>query len=117
MICAPSLLTPLMPFKRVYFEQTNARLQQLEKFDELARKTLEQRKLRYEEWRTWRSDLINSTSVLRLKYKPRNSLAPNDSTMVAAYDHAGQSRIPYLNSPIDSNLYQRYGGQTICQQG
>lgn len=106
-----------MSFKRGYFEQISARLGQLVKFDELVRQSLEQRKLRYEEWRTWRSDLINSTSVLRLKYKPRNSPAPSDSTMVAAYDSAGQSRIPYLMTTINSNFYQRYGGQTIYQQG
>ena len=106
-----------MSFKRCHFEQINARLEQLEKFDELARQTLEQRKLRYEEWRAWRSDLMNSSSVLRLKYKSRNSPAPSDRTMITAYDLAGQSRVPYLKSTIYSNLYQRYGGQTIYQQG
>lgn len=88
-----------MSFKRGYFEQINARLEQLKGFDELTRKSLEQRRLRYEEWRTWRSDLINSISVLRLKHK-RNSPAPSDSTMVTAYDLAGQSRIPFLKSTI-----------------
>jgi len=80
----------LMPFQRGYFEHMSARREQLEKFDELARKAVEQRRLRFEEWRTWRSDLIASTSVLRLKPKARNSPTPNDAIMVATYDLAGQ---------------------------
>lgn len=89
-----SLLGPLIPFQRGYFEHTSARSEQLGKFDELARKALEQRRLRYEEWRTYKADLIASTSVLRLKPKPRNSPMPNDAFLVTAYDLAGQRKLP-----------------------
>jgi hypothetical protein len=107
--CIASLLGSLMSFQRGYFEQISARLEQLEKFDDLARKALEQRKLRYEEWRTWRSDQFSPTSLLRIKPKLRNSPAPNDSIMVAAYDFAGQSRSHCLVSTVHSDPYQRHG--------
>jgi hypothetical protein len=87
-----------MPFKRGYFEQLSARSEQLEKFDELARKALEQRRLRYEEWKTWRSDVSFSNSVMRLKSKVRSSPAPGDGTMAAVYNLAGQSMSRFINS-------------------
>jgi len=83
-----------MPFKRCYFEQVIARSERLGKFDELETRALEQRELRYEEWRAWKSDLISSSNILRLKYKPKNSVVPTDNGMAAAYNLAGQSRIP-----------------------
>jgi len=94
-----------------------ARSEKLKKFDELARKALERRKLRYEELRTWRSDQISSPSLLRLRSRPRNSPAPNESIMVAAYDLAGQSGSHRLVSIICSDPYQRHGSQTMHQQG
>lgn len=115
--CIASLLGPLMPYQRGYFEHISARSEQLAKFDELARKAVEQRKLRYEEWRTWKSDLTASTGVLRLRPKPRNSPTPNDAIMVATYDLAGQSGSHCLVSTIYSDPYQRHGSQKMYQQG
>ena len=98
--CIVSLSEPLILFQRGYFEHTSARSEQLQKFDELAKNALEQRKLRHDEWRTWKSDLIASTSLLRLKPKSRHSPRPNDAFMVAAYDLAGQSESHCLVSTI-----------------
>ena len=89
--CIISLFGTLIPLQRGYFEHTSARSEQLRNSDELARKALEQRKLRYEEWRTYKVDLIASTSLLRLKQKPRNSPMLSDAFMATAYDLAGQS--------------------------
>ena len=111
--CITSLLGPLILFQRGYFEHISARMEQLQKFDELARKALEQRKLRHDDCKAWKSDLIASTSLLRLKPKPRNSPMPSDTFMVAAYDQAGQSRSYYLVYTTYSDPYQRHGSQKM----
>ena len=78
-----------MPFKRGHIERISARSRKLEEFDELARKALGERRLRYEGWQAWRSKPAPSSGV-RFLSKSKNTAAPTESTMVAAYDRAGQ---------------------------
>ena len=95
------LLGPLMPFQGSYFERIGARTGKLEEFDELARKALEERELRYKEWKAWKPNLVPpAASRGWLRSKPRNSPAlapapipaPTERTMADAYDLAGQRR-------------------------
>lgn len=81
------LLRPLIPFKRGHSERTIARSKKLEEFDQLATKALEERKRKYDEWKAWKPKPASSGW---LRSKPRNSPTPMESTMVAAYDHAGK---------------------------
>ena len=86
-----------MPFQRSYFERIGARTGKLEEFDEIARKALEERELRYKEWKAWRPNPVPpTTSRGWLRSKPRNSPAPiptsTEGTMVDAYNRAGQRR-------------------------
>ena len=76
-----------MPFKRGHFERIVACSEKLNEFDELARKALEERKRRYEEWAAWKP---KPPAPVWLLTRQRNSPAPTESTAVAAYDHAGK---------------------------
>ena len=106
-----------MPFKRRYLGLISTRSKKLEEFDELAMEALEQRKRRYEEWETRKLNPAPPNNVQWLRSKPRSSPAPTESTMVAAYDRAGQRGIPLLRLPISSDPFPRHGGQKICQHG
>ena len=82
---------PLMVFQRSYFERIGARSGELEEFDELARKALEERELRYKEWKAWKPNPVPLTGTRRwLRPKPRDSPALTEETMTDAYNLAGQ---------------------------
>ena len=84
-----------MAFQRSYFECIGARSGELEEFDELARKALEERELRYKEWKAWNPNPVPPTATRGwLRPKPRNSPAPTEGTMVDAYNLAGQRGAP-----------------------
>jgi len=88
-------------------ERITARSEQLEEFDELAREALESRKLRHEELKTRKPKPVPSTSVW-LWPKARNEPVPTESTMVTAYNLAGQRRVSLLRLAIPFNPPQRY---------
>jgi len=96
------LLKHLMSCKGGHLEQITACSKQLEEFDELAREALENRKLRHEEWETWKLKPSPSTGV-RLWSKARNEQVPTETTMVTAYTLAGQRRVSFLRLVIHSN--------------
>jgi hypothetical protein len=85
-----------MPFKRGHVERFSARSRKIDEFDEFARKALRKRKLRYEEWKAWKPKPAPPASV-RLLSRSRNSPAPTESTMVAAYERAGQIKPSKFN--------------------
>ena len=105
-----------MSCKGGHFERITACSEKLEEFDELAREALENRKLRHEEWKTWKPKPAPSTGV-RLWPKARNEPVPTESTMVTTYNLAGQRRVSLLRLAIPSHPLQRYSSQTIRQQG
>jgi len=84
-----------MPFKRGHFERISARSEKLEELDGLAKRALEERKLRYEQWKSWKPKQSLPAGVWPLS-KPKNLPAPTESGVVAAYDCAGQLRTPLL---------------------
>ena len=80
-----------MAFQRSYFERIGARSGELDEFDELARKAIEERGLRYKEWKAWNPNSVPPTATRGwLRSKPRNSPAPTERTMADAYNLAGQ---------------------------
>ena len=84
-----------MSFQRSYFERIGARTGKLEEFDELARKALEERELRYKEWKAWKPSPVPPTATRGwLRSKPRDSPAPTpaptERTLADAYNLAGQ---------------------------
>ena len=81
-----------MPFKRDHFNRIRARLEQLESYTRFAQRTLQQRKLRYEEWKRYKPKRAFSTIGRILKSPP----APTESDMVSAYSQAGESRNPLV---------------------
>ena len=115
MTCIFLLLLPLMTFKRSYLERIGARVENVEGFDKLARDALEERKLRYEEWKDRKPKPAPPTGI-RFWSKLRDMPAPTGSTMVAAYDLAGQSRVFPPILLISSNSSQRPSSQAMCQQ-
>ncbi len=80
-------------FKRGFIERIIVRSGKLEEFDQLAKKALGERRLRHEEWKAWKARPTPAAGV-RLLSKPRNSPVPTESTMITAFDRAGQ--IKYL---------------------
>ena len=104
-----------MTFKRGHSERISACVEKLEEFDKLARIALEERKLRYEEWKDRKPKPAPPASV-RVWSKPRDMPAPTGSTMVAAYDLAGQTRVSPPILLISSNSSQRLSSQAMCQQ-
>jgi len=105
-----------MSCKAGHLERITACSEKLEEFDELARAALENRKLRHEEWKNWKPKPAPSTGV-RLWVKAKKEPVQTESTMVTAYNLAGQRRVSFLRLAIPSNPPQRYISQTICQQG
>jgi hypothetical protein len=100
-----------MPLQQGYFDRIAARSEKLEEFDELARKALEERKLRYKEWKDWVPKLVPPTAARGwLRPKPRNPLAtapePTERTMVDAYNSAGQRMSTTLSLVITSDPSQ-----------
>ena len=80
-----------MAFQRSHFERIGARSGELEEFDELAQKALEDRKLRYKEWKAWKPNPVPPTATRGwLRPKPRNSPAPTERTLTDGYNLAGQ---------------------------
>ena len=95
-----------MQFQQGCFERIAARSKKLEEFDELARKALEERELRYEEWKAWKLEPVPSTASrgwLRSKPKKPLALAPTEKTMVDAYNLAGQRMTITLRLAIPSH--------------
>jgi hypothetical protein len=79
-------------------------LEILQEFDELARKALEARKLRYEEWKARKPKLVPPTA--KLLSKLRNPPAPTERTMLDAYNFAGQRSTTLLRLAIPSDPSQ-----------
>ena len=95
-----------MIFKGGHYERITACSEKLEEFDELAREALENRKLRHEEWKTWKPKPAPSTGV-RLWPRARKEPVSTESTMVTAYNLAGQRMVSLLRLAIPSNPPQR----------
>jgi hypothetical protein len=94
-----------------YFERITARSEKLQEFDELARKALEERELRYKEWKDWVPKLVPPTAARGwYRPKPRNSPAPapepTERTMVDAYNLAGQRMNTTLSLVFISDPFQ-----------
>ena len=104
-----------MTFKRGHLKRIGARVENVEEFHKLARNALEERKLRYEEWKDWKPKPTPPTGI-RFWSKSRDMPTPTESTMAAAYDRAGQRRVSPPILPISSDSSQRLSGQTIRQQ-
>ncbi len=69
-------------------------------------KALEERELRYEEWKAWKPGPVPSTAARGwLRSKPKKSLAPTqtEKTIVEAYNLAGQRRTITLTLAIHSD--------------
>lgn len=94
-----STVSLLMLFKRGHFERISDRSGQLEKFDDLAKEALKHRNFRYEERRDWKSKPGPPAGGL-FRPKPRNSLVLTESTMVDAYNLAGQNKTFLLRLSI-----------------
>ena len=78
-----------MSLKRGHFERIVICSEQLEEFDQLARRALEERKRRYEEWKGWKPRM-GQLAAVRILPKQKISPAPNASAMLASYDRAGK---------------------------
>jgi len=96
-----------MAFQRDHFQRIAARSENLEEFDELARKALKERELRYKEWKVWKPLPVPPTPTGRwLRSKPRNppALPPTKGEMADAYNRAGQRSITNLRLVFASDL-------------
>ena len=80
-----------MSFQRSYFERIGARTGKLEEFDELAKKALEERELRYKEWEAWKPNSAPPTATRGwLRSIAKDPPAPTERTLADAYNRAGQ---------------------------
>jgi hypothetical protein len=72
-----------------------ARSEHLKKFNQAAQRALQQRNLRYEEWKGYKPRSASPAGGL-FRAKPKSPPAPTGSDVVSAYGRAGERRTPLL---------------------
>lgn len=79
-----------IPSQQGFLRQTDYRSESLKQSDNHATRALEERYIRYEEWKAWKPHSVSRTKVFRLGAKQKVPPIPTEKALVAAYDHTGQ---------------------------
>jgi hypothetical protein len=89
------LTSPLgltIPTQQGFLRQTNDRSESLKQYDNHAARLLEERDVRYKEWKAWKPHSVSRIKGFRLGAKQKVPPIPTERALVAAYDHTGQTQ-------------------------
>lgn len=87
------------PSQQDFLRQTDSRSESLKLSDNHATRALEERHIRYEEWKAWKPHSVSRTKGFRLGAKQKVPPIPTEKALAAAYDHTGQPQeVPFTRN-------------------
>jgi hypothetical protein len=81
-----------IPSQQNFLNQTNIRSEKLKEYDDRAARALEERNVRYKEWKAWRPNAVSPTKAFRFGAKQKVPPIPTERELVIAYDDKGKTQ-------------------------